>query len=53
MKNFFDDDEFDRDLNRTKKLAVFAFVFNILIVLGLIGFAIWVVVQLLQHFGIV
>ena len=46
-------DDFDRDFDRTKKLAIVAFVFNLVIVLGLISFGIWVVVQLLQHFGVV
>ena len=46
-------DDFDRDFDSTKKLAIVAFVFNLVIVLGLISFGIWVVVQLLQHFGVV
>lgn len=46
-------DDFDRDFNRTRKLAIVAFIINAVIALALIGFAIWVVVRLLQHFGVV
>ena len=41
------------DFDRAKRLAIVAFIINAVITLALIGFSVWVVVRLLQHFGVV
>lgn len=46
-------DEFDRDFDRMKGFGVAAFVVNVVIGLGLLGFGVWVVIVLLQYFGVI
>ena len=45
-------DDFDKKFNRASKLMVAWFVFVALLALSLLGGAVYVVIQILQHFGI-
>lgn len=54
MRNFdkhFDD--FDRKMTRMRKWAIITSIIWISIILGLIGFGIWVIVILLRFFRVV
>ena len=46
-------DEFDRNLSCMRKFSFVAFIINVLISIGTIGFIVWVIVQLLQYYNIV
>lgn len=42
------DFDFDKEFNRTRKLAVGAFIFNGILGLGILGLVIWVAVHFLK-----
>lgn len=46
-------DEFDRDFDRSKKLIIFVFILNVLIILTVASFVVWVIIKLLQFFGVI
>lgn len=39
--------------NRAKKGFAFAFIFNIILTLAVVGFLGWVIVKVMQHFGVI
>jgi len=45
--------KFDEDFERTKRNMKIAAIVNSVFGLGLVGFGIWVVVRILQFFGVV
>ena len=45
--------KFDEDFERTKRNMKIAAIVNSVFGLGLVGFGIWVVVKILQFFGVV
>lgn len=45
--------QFDKDFDRARKWGVFVSIITLAFVLGLTGFGIWVVVALLQFFGVI
>lgn len=45
--------EFDRQVDRQMKLTQLGVVISVIISLSLCGFGLWVVVQLMQYFGVV
>ncbi len=45
--------EFDRDFSRMKKLSLISGIVAFTLVLGIIGFAIWVVITLMQFYGVI
>ncbi len=46
-------DEFDRDSKRIQKWGFIASIFGAVISLGLLGFFIWVILQVMQYIGII
>ncbi len=51
MRDF--DKEFDRDFARMKKWGIVYGIFSIIIGLGLMSFGIWVIIMLMQFFGVI
>lgn len=47
------DKQFDRDFAKAKKWGQVSFIVSSGLSLGLIGFGVWVVVKILQHFGVI
>lgn len=45
--------EFDRDWKRARRRGPVFGLFGLLVKLSLLGFGVWVVLKLLQHYGIV
>lgn len=46
-------DDFDKEFERTRKMMWVFFVVNLLIGLGVLGFIGWVVFMLMRYFGVV
>lgn len=44
---------FDKDFNRMSRTILIMWVFNLILVLVVLGFIGWVIVQLLQYFGVI
>lgn len=49
----FDDKEFNRRFNQTRRLAIGGMIVSAAVSLGVLGFAGWVIVKLLAHFGVI
>lgn len=48
-----EDSEFEKHMSRAQRAAIFAFIAQFVIVTATLGFAGWVIVQVLQHFEII
>ena len=49
----FDDDEFDRQFQRTQKMVVTSFIVAGVLSVGALGGIAWIVYVLLRHFGVI
>ena len=49
----FDDKDFDRHFNTTRRIAIAGTITGFFVSLAVLGFACWVVVKLLAHFGVI
>lgn len=46
-------DDFDKDFTKAERVFWYIAVFNIAIVIGILSFLGWAIVQLLQFFGVI
>jgi len=46
-------DEFDKQFKKTFMAMAVMWVIGVGVMLGIIGFVIWMIVKLMQHFGVI